>query len=834
MIPAPDAVFAAEEARRVGAQPVLRHRFYPFCYDPGLGEGRGSYTNSHYRQYFGVQADVGAAAAEWVSEALATGQPQEVEVATEWREAGLGYVVSLQWRTAATAEGLAGAAWLDLSNGGTAGLLPYYQLRVTWSQIACYFTDDGAGGSEQLYFADGEPWSGWFVEGEGDEPTWVEAVALTGEYALEPEMVVGGGSLQLEAPLDYSDLVSGAYSVTLKDPEGRYDPLSDNFVWKKQPYWGEGLVLRLYLGYQRGAALSGLLLLYEGWVRRWGPHRTEVGPGGEVSRTLEIYTEDALALARRVPLGTPDEDGRPQPVVHGELLLEAEQAADEQPWEPTREADFETGDTTQLNGVVTANGGTFQALAAAAYRGGFGARAAAAAANAAAYGKLEAAAPSTEGFVALRLRVNARPAEPGDRTTRILGVYGASGDLFTLYVGSDGKLWLKWGGVWWETDGNLRLADGNWVRLAVGVKNGPANAGVLRVWLESRVILEKTDQNFSQVYPQGIWFGPRLTAAESWEMDFDEVEYHNYFYPCWFRVPGGPYQEITEVWVDNLLVPRERPRKSRRLWHLELAKNWLARAGRGVAAVNYATINERGAVIWSDYLNEPSGQMMVRVVRDAVSTPAEVLASLAAAGGLTVDATRLAELQAATAGETLGCRFESTTVAEALAELAAAALINIWLEQGTLRAAAGEAGTAVMVLTEADGWASEVVVDTKELVAAVLVKWGWYDRSKSYSYTAVNGELQARGYGLEQEELDLSWGNPVATDRADTAKAKAEALLARLGGRMEVRFSGRLHLARLELWDRVEWQGELWTVAGKTINFESRPWGVELTLVRWL
>jgi len=833
VIEAPSAAFEAEERTRRGARPVLRLRFYPYRFDAGVGEGRGTYTDCHYRDFYRVQVDAGKASATWTGPALATGLAETTSAAPEWTTEGLGYEVELSYRTAATEALLASASWETMVLETEVSLQQYYQVKIEFSQVACYFTDSGAGGGEQLHFTDDAPWAGWFMDSESDEESWVEAVRLAGEYPLAPEWVISGGSLDLQAPVNFSDLVSGSYTAILKDRDGRFDPAGENFLWADYPEWWQGLGLRVYFGYEVSGGVS-LIKLYEGQVISWG-HRTSVEAGGQVLRQLEIYTEDGLTLARQIPLGAPGEDGKPRPMIHGELVLEATEQSESLPWEPTIREDFETG-AWQLSGVITSGDGTFEVTAAAAFQGQYGARAAVSGGSAAAYGQMTLSGATAQAHAALRLRLINSPGSPTALNTRILWLTDSNGaEVLTLSPDELGNLWVRYGsGNWRETDYSLTGNAGKYIAVALGYLAGSAGQALLRLWIDGSQVLDVQDEAMS-LLPKTLNFGLiNGGAAEAWKIDFDSVEFSNYWYPCWYRL-GGKFQDITEVWADNLLIPREVPKISaQQKWLQKMTKKSLAKPGREVGSSNYLALPDQGVIIWDDWTDPPGGQVMARVRADEIKNPVDILAALAEKAGLATDAANLATAKALV-DEQYFCKFEDTTVGDALAALGAASLLTIWIEGGQVRCRAPAAiGSPVVSLTAADGQAVETLLDSREIASEVTVRWGWFERNNQLSYTAQNQAMRAWGiYQAQSMELDLSYGNQVGTESAETAKAKADYLINRLGGLLFCNFQGRLNLVRIELGDVVSWQGNNWLVVGKTVNLE-RPWGVNLKLVRFL
>ena len=151
-----------------------------------------------------------------------------------------------------------------------------------------------------------------------------------------------------------------------------------------------------------------------------------------------------------------------------------------------------------------------------------------------------------------------------------------------------------------------------------------------------------------------------------------------------------------------------------------------------------------------------------------------------------------------------------------------------------MRAAQDDTDAPVRELTDRDGSAVQSTIDQDDLAAKVMVKWGWYDRDPALHWYAENHELLETGlYNQEVEEIDLSYGSPIATAQSMVARAKAITLVGMRGPREVVEFVGRLPLLRLELMDKVRWNAHVWRVMGKSVQLEP-PWSVTLKLVRWL
>ncbi|MBW1992042.1 MAG: hypothetical protein JRI59_08005, partial [Deltaproteobacteria bacterium] len=568
MIPAPSEQFKVQEARRQGVHPVVRFSFWPHFYLAGMASG--SFTECASVAAEKIEADWAGLAPEWESEALEERYGEFPAQATpSWEHDPTAYDLHVYLRTAASQAALAAAAWAELIQGAEITLERWRQFRAVWGafrwwamlteQADCPLQAYATNSANHSYVSYASPGSGG--------QSWIEKLRLTGELTLPRAVVLEPGEISLDKPVEFGELVAGDLEVALANPDGWLDPESDNFVFAGNlPWYGKSLLADY--GYLLPDGTAEYVRLYDGRIVDW-----ELLEAGEVPKA-RVSTRDYVAELLQRPFGARDASGEDRPEIYGEVLAEAQEIKDRSYLAAAdRTAGFEAGDLNELSGATVSGGGSLAAVADSdAHGGGWVLRAQADGANQQAWGVLNLRAARTRILFTAWVRATEVPQEPQHRLTRFMGLRGEGGDFVSLYVGEDGVVWLKRHdtGAVEETSWNLRQFPGAWRRVSIGCIR--ENPGDIKVWVDGDEVFSLGNKSLSGKVAGG-WVGVRTgSKAETYTLDFDDLE----VYPdCRFQaylVPGGPFEDILAVYTDGVLEPRLRRPGGR-----------LSRRGRGLA-----------------------------------------------------------------------------------------------------------------------------------------------------------------------------------------------------------------------------------------------------------
>ncbi len=659
--------FEGSETRRFGARPRWPFTFFPHYFLTGVTADSGDYLNCTFAAVDRIQVNPGAATASW------TGPDREATVGRypaaamiSWTENLTGYSVGVEYKTAASQDSLAAASWEAAVNGGTYNLYRWYKLRVSWAGFRCLAQEEIDPENPRAAFATETPAgpnASFATEGTGG-PSYIEGLTLEGEFPINAGDVVPEGQISQQLPLDFSDLGAGDYTFKLLKTSGLYDHLSPNFLFYSETNWW-GKNLRVCAGYQRpGTQIIDSLKLYEGRLMTWGRPALEVDATGRPTFPgVEIYTRDLTAVLLNQRIGMPDSDGVPQPFVRGRIVADANELAAFNPFPPVREADFETGDLSQLSGYETTAHGTVAITTDHPYRGTYCCRTRVDnAANERAVIRQDLEVPAAAVFFQGNMYVAAMPAVPEAENTRIAGVADQAGNpIMDLYVDNDTRLWVKHpDNCWWDTDYFLAGYTGQHVQLTIGLLC--ASPGLLKVWLNDDEIFSKDDHPFDDVAAYSGWVGPRTgPTAETWDIYWDGVKIWNTWNPSLYQVYGGPYRSIDAMYVDGVVTPQEILNRSKRQRALDHRLKTKVRKGRKAGNANYVTYPELGAVAWLDYANPPSGAIRLGLTKDDITHPVDHSVEIIAACGHIdkINNARAAAAKAATPNDSIGVYFEN-------------------------------------------------------------------------------------------------------------------------------------------------------------------------------
>jgi hypothetical protein len=524
----------------------------------------------------------------------------------------------------------------------------------------------------------------------------------------------------------------------------------------------------------------------------------------------------AEALKRKIAL--PDSEGNPQPLFHGEYLAKAEEVSGKPLETPRRIIGFEGGNFEELDHTVSSGGGALSINSASPLTGSYSLRALINDASQSAYGQITLTVAQNEFFARFPWRWATMPGSPAnDNLTCWQVLNAADGEIARFFVGDTGKLNVYAAGTSQETDWSIATHEG--IRADVGLWVKTGNPGNISLWVGGDQVLEWKDVDLSGMQVKSFIFGlVQGAVAESWTVDIDNIRVYYSYLPNAFQVSGFPFTEIKSVYVDKQVYTAADMTKLPE-----------------VGAVSFAKVDDEGKP------EKVSGEVMLRLVKDTISHPADVIESILAQIGMDsyIDAVTFTAAKAARPDDQIGVRLEEITAGEAIIEITSRCLYNFWVDQGVIKIKAYDGSppaSAVLSLNANELREIEPVWDMEEARNGVTVKWGWYDRNPDLFYAA--GDISTG----ESEELDLTWNSPVASESETMAKILADLLLKRLQYGQEVMDSVKSswRSLRVELGDGVEVEeGLLYDAAliyetvQKVVSL-GPPYAVDLRLARFL
>lgn len=799
--------FEAEEAKKTGAVPIALFTILPFYHKTGVAVGSGTFLETSYLNPDKIQADYhGFAEGYWYSPVMSAGlgrYPSPAVVGLDYNTPG--YTMTLKWRSAMTPTLLAAASWQTVALGETVQVYAYYQWGVWWAGYRCWAQapadpeDDYTAWAQPAGVSDGyDSYAGDTVH-PFDSQAYIYLALLTGEFPVPLGDVDIAGQVTSEAPFDFSEIMAGDHTLILsnrhRDAQGqavpRYSPHRDSFIFAGETDWFRRQ-LRIDFGYVRpgtGGRIVDTFLLYLGQIRRWGPLPSAVDEEGQAQpHTVEIYSKDWIAQALEKRIGLPDDDGNPQPLIYGEVLAEATEISGRGLGDPLKTAQFEKGTFDELDGSAAGGGGVLSINSITPLAGLKSLRAAVVGASQNAYGIIGLREPADELFCQMKWRFAAMPASPAnDNVTLFKFRDGAGATVARFYVNTAGKLVavMADGITEKESDWSVATHDGIRADLSLWVKCGASGVANVSLWVSGDQVLDWSDIDLTGLQAKDLVFGLiQGAAAESWTVDIDDIRLWNSYLDNAYQIFGGPFTEIKTVYVDKMVY----------------SKSTIAKYPQyGVVAFSEMTTDD------PPKRQKVSGSVMLRVVKNDLKHPVDIIEALLTEAGLNeyLNAAAFAAGKAATPDDVVGCRFEDMRLADAITEICSRCLYKFYVDHGEIKItpylgtppAAAELSLGPEELRE-----TSPVFDMEDSRDGVMVKWGWFDRNPDLSYVAGDRS------GGEAVEIDLTLDSPVATESEVMAKQKADALLKRLQYGREVLDPVRLSLrgARLELGDGVE------------------------------
>jgi hypothetical protein len=668
--------------------------------------------------------------------------------------------------------------------------------------------------------------------------------------------VADPGSLKMESPFDFSNLVAGEHTLKLFDPTGKYNPDSGSFIFGGGSYSWFGKGIRVAFGFVRpGTQTVDAITLYEGKILSW--KRTE--EAGKTP-TAEVYSKDWVSAFMEFPLGVTDDSGNEHPLLINQPLVDAEDAGDDLPsdtwkkwagWEAggSPGAGLEDGNEYAGDGVITTNTDP-NAWA------GFNDRYTfASAANAKAvwyfdFGSLQSSA-RFQGYV----RFDTIPDSPAAEKTCFSGIYnyknpGQSGCCYVELYSDEFQMLVVKSKRASETNPKTHTTSTQLTNTAnpqvkiAFVFQGDSHPGVVKVYVNGQEAWTNAG-NWNGESVSRLKCGPQLAGtAEAWGLTWDE------WYATWPAPPivyqatckgYGGITDIIDVFKDGVDVPEEAFKRSRRQRHLDRKLNLKRLHYLWALRSNWSPWTAY-SIAWLDIYNKPSGSMCFQVQGINYTHPVDIISYLinlvsAQMPGLSgrIDTATFQAAKAATPAYAISCNFKDISCGEAAKEITSRLLYNIYGEEGKIKIKAytgsGPSGS-VLSISSSMLKVKPLEYNFEDIVNKVRVQWGWYDMNNTLYYVTQDSNLISQ-LGLKDDQIDLSYSSCVAMDTAytSTAQTLAQRLLTRMKyPPKKCEIEGWFdYLPRLQLWDCVALDGVNHWVYSKEISQD----GCKIGLVRF-
>ena len=837
--------FLIAENRKIGTNPFFRFTVYPNYFENGIGEDLGTFVGASFISPDRIQADTGVGSASWTSDVLMANVsdfPTSIIISWDWDYPG--FIGVIEFRTAATAIGLAAGGWLPITDGDTVALNLYYQWRVSFSSYRAFAFDT-------LEEAEVDTSSAWALDIEDDADTYqsyavdsigefgeayIENVLLAGELRLPAQDILDGGSLSLPVSTDFSSLISGDHTMRLLNRNNQYSSRHENFIFAGENDW-QRKNIKIEMGFMTlGDVETGTILLYVGNILKWGPVPLSITKDSYESGEVEIYSRDAISLLMDQKIGTPDDDGTPNPVVCGQILREATKLGDNSLDIPVKDIDYEGDILIELSTVDLSGANNLIELSTADPYEGLKCLRSYCENAGYARGWIDLPASSDNELFKTKIKFVSIPSPPIAYNMAFLRVKAGGNDLILLEVNSDYRVYLNYNGTRKETDWYVNRNQNIWSDFTIGIYG--KNPGLIRISLDGNQIINYDKEGdtpldlTSLAVIQKIGLGVNIVASEIWEIKFDNSKLYNIYYPEAYYVPGYPFADIGSVYVDGVVK-------------VEKTKNGITQiysGGKAVDPVDLTKIPAQGLVVFGDLANPPSGSVFLMLNKDTNTHPVDAIEAVLTAGGRNdlINIASFAAAKTARPDDSVGCYFESMSMADAVLAISQRALLNVIISGGEVKilpygGAAPIAYDWVMDQSVCAGLSASDDSETKK--NKINTKWGQYDTNSRLFYAAQDAVSIAK-LGSFEEELDFSWGNEVGSDNGDMARNRAICLLNRLKGSL-VLYEDLIALAwkfiRTEIGDTVQVNipyfgpAEIFRVVGKDITM-TPPYELKLSL----
>ncbi len=315
--------YLQEEGRIRGARPRVKAVLYPFDLDYGLAPGSGEYIHTVYGGEPGklALAEGYFTTASWTSPVLHTFSPYLNLVAASWDDQAGQMEARVYLRTAAGAGEVSGASYASLSPGVEYALLPYFQVKVEFTESQRHWAVDQPEDADAFtaYAVDQAPDGGYESYcADGAFPGYLADLSLEGRLSLPEDEVLDPGAVQVDLARDFSELRTGNHSLLLDNRRGQWLAGGENFYLLGLP-WRQKRVA-LYHGWELPNGQVEWQLVYQGELARlagmahaWsGEHR------------VRLESRDWVAARMQTLLGAPSLEGVRQPFMRGPYRARAE------------------------------------------------------------------------------------------------------------------------------------------------------------------------------------------------------------------------------------------------------------------------------------------------------------------------------------------------------------------------------------------------------------------------------------------------------------------------------------------------------------------------------
>jgi len=868
MITAP-AEWLAYEAQQMGAQPSIRISILPYLWPTGVNVD-GSFTHVFFvtpdrlESFDQVEGDGQPfSGGIWESEVVDSKMQVETSPAViTWDWNCPGFVQVVYWRGAGTEADVATESYVALTNGATIDLPPYYQFKMTLEGYRAWAIDNLLALDDfDAYATDspgdtGNPDQGYAVDvnHSKDRDTYIQEVEILGEFTIVND-IEEAGSVTLETPKSFDDLVAGEYPGLLLNnsqvdgtglPAPLYSPNKSSFILAGQEWYGK--MIKVALGWNRGSWLKSpwistpwfklswtdFIVLYLGVISSWGPAGIGASEDGAIEGVnVEVYAEDFItkALSKRIAL--PNEDGTPAPYIDGEFLCEGEEVVGWSPAPIIRSAYFENDNYNELDHVVALGGGTFS-LITPGITGERAFRAAVTGASQSAYGGITLPF-SGQVFFSGTMRFTTAPTSPSILNMTFLQVIDASGAVdFAISVDNTGALYSSLGG---QSKFNiLGYLD---VPLTFALWFSPTTPGFARLWINGDEVLNY-EASLAGFNPIEVRFGADVILAETWTIDFDDLEVRGKYYHNAYQVYGWPFTDIGPVYVDNVAQPDSKT------------------VGVYIQTVTRYPAYGIVQITSTDPDFSPGGDVLFRVIKTPGGIhPLAVIEDLIDMAGLSdyLNATAFASAYLAVPDDICHVKFEGgkkdkiglndiaalgVPIADCIMEICSRYLYWFFVDAGEIKIVpytGTPAASPVKALTVTELYEVRQIIDLESIHDFISAIYGWYKRNPSLFYVAGVQEAGGEGTGL-----DYTWESPVACESRDVVKTKADLLL-KFFSVQERLETVRMNLAgsRIELMDPVSANVNIlhdeatnYWVTRKDIGLDLGNYEVSLQLMRFL
>jgi hypothetical protein len=866
---AASAEYQAYEAQRIGATPVVRATFLPYLWPNGVNAD-GQFVHCAYVAPDRIQADYeGFAGGSWISPVLTSNlQVPTSPAVVSWEWNYPGFDVLVYYRGADDLTALATEDWTLVNSGDTIQIYPFYQFKITlegyraWAEESLGAADDFTAWAVDVAGVEAEEGYAADTNVSGDPLTYIQNVVLLGRFSVVRD-IEAAGSVSMEAPSDFGDLVAGSHSgLTLNNRQGSgavtvLGPGQIDYTWTPAPLFSPGkssfflsqqdwydLELIIELGWSKGGwfqsgfledewlgeGFTDFITLFHGRVKEFGPVTRAVGS----PNTVEVYAEDFLSdcLKRRICL--PAADGTPNPLIQGEFLCKGEAVSGSTPGDPNRTAGFESGNYDEIDGVVQSGGGAVSLVA-----GAF--RATVTGASKSAYGLWRIVSPG-EMFITGVVTFQSAPTNPSPLNTSFFELLDAAGvPVFSATLDADSFVYGDYG-LGTKSDFNIQAYLE--VPLPFALWISPVVNGHVRLWINGDEVLTY-DGDLSTRVPKEIRFGLQTTggvgAGEIWTVDYDDLKLYGHYYLNAFRAYGGPFESIGTVYIDNISQPDSKT--------------------VGAYTQTLTRFADYGMVQFesTDPDFKPDGDVTFRVIKHPGGVHAvDQIAAILDEVGLTpyIDTASFAAAKALVPDDIIHSRFEGGSAekvglkdiaslglpaSDAIKEICSRMMYWVFMDSGQIRIVP-YLGTPLtspaLAITASNAWENSQTIDLQNVNAFVTAIYGWYSRNPALFYVAGVQEAGGDGTGL-----DYSWDSPVCCERRDVVAAKADLLLQFLSAQDIIEpVSMSLAGARLELMtDVVSLRDELlndsaqnYLVAAKEVGLDQGSRVTTLRLIRTL